>query len=114
MVSMGTRVASNPFHTFANSLSLPGLQLIIEKLQLPLVIVFPHNFLFGPLSVGNEGNFMMLGLANMVREPFLLCITKVSLPTSKIALMFCPWFSMNGLLILFEHNYFQLIFSPKN
>ncbi|KAJ6761368.1 SIGNAL PEPTIDE PEPTIDASE [Salix purpurea] len=58
--------ASNPVHTVANSLSLPGLQLITKKLELPVKIVFPRNLLGLTASGGNATNSMMLGLGDMV------------------------------------------------
>ena len=65
MVSVATQQASNPVHTLANSLSLPGLQLITKKLELPVKIVFPKN-LFGGIVPGISADFMMLGLGDMV------------------------------------------------
>ena len=70
MVSVATQQASNPVHTVANSLSLPGLQLITRKLELPVKIVFPRN-LFGGVAPGNSADFMMLGLGDMVCHFFL-------------------------------------------
>jgi signal peptide peptidase-like protein 3 len=66
MVSVATQQASNPVHTVANSLSLPGLQLITKKLELPVKIVFPRNLLGSTASGGNATDFMMLGLGDMV------------------------------------------------
>lgn len=66
MVSVATQQASNPVHTVANSLSLPGLQLITKKLELPVKIVFPRNLLGGAVPGGNGADFMMLGLGDMV------------------------------------------------
>ncbi|KAL1137280.1 hypothetical protein V6Z11_A12G295800 [Gossypium hirsutum] len=66
MVSVATQQASNPVHTVANSLSLPGLQLITKKLELPVKIVFPRNLLGGASPGGNSADFMMLGLGDMV------------------------------------------------
>ena len=66
MVSVATQQASNPVHTVANSLSLPGSQLITKKLELPVKIVFPRDLLGGAVSRGNGLDFMMLGLGDMV------------------------------------------------
>lgn len=66
MVSVATQQASNPVHTVANSLSLPGLQMITKKLELPVKIVFPRNLLGGILPENNAADFMMLGLGDMV------------------------------------------------
>lgn len=66
MVAVAKQRANNPVHTVANSLSLPGLQLIAKKLELPVKIVFPRN-LFGSILPGNAADdFMMLGLGDMV------------------------------------------------
>lgn len=74
MVSVATQQASNPVHTVANSLSLPGLQLITKKLELPVKIVFPRN-LFGSLVPGNAASdFMMLGLGDMAVPSMLLAL----------------------------------------
>ncbi|CAH9059389.1 unnamed protein product [Cuscuta epithymum] len=74
MVSVATQQASNPVHTVANSLSLPGLQLITKKLELPVKIVFPRN-LFGSLVPGNAASdFMMLGLGDMAIPSMLLAL----------------------------------------
>lgn len=70
MVSVATQQASNPVHTVANSLSLPGLQMVTKKLELPVKIVFPRNLL-GGLIPGGARDFMMLGLGDMVWHPFL-------------------------------------------
>lgn len=65
MVSVATQQASNPVHTVADSLSLPGLEMITKKLELPVKIIFPRNLLGG--LIGNNGSdFMMLGLGDMV------------------------------------------------
>ncbi|KAJ9679449.1 hypothetical protein PVL29_021396 [Vitis rotundifolia] len=73
MVSVATQQASNPVHTVANSLSLPGLQLITKKLELPVKIVFPRN-LFGGVVPGNSADFMMLGLGDMAIPAMLLAL----------------------------------------
>lgn len=72
MVSVATQQASNPVHTVANSLSLPGLQLITKKLELPVKIVFPRNLLGGVIPGKNATDFMMLGLGDMVCNVFSL------------------------------------------
>ncbi|KAF6162217.1 hypothetical protein GIB67_008346 [Kingdonia uniflora] len=66
MLSVATQQASNPVHTVANSLSLPGLQLITKKLELPVKIVFPRNLLGGIVPGSQASDFMMLGLGDMV------------------------------------------------
>lgn len=67
MVSVATQQASNPVHTVATSLSLPGLQLITKKLELPVKIVFPRNMLGGAVPGNSTSDYMMLGLGDMVR-----------------------------------------------
>lgn len=66
MVSVATQQASNPVHTVANSLSLPGLQMVTKKLELPVKIVFPRNLFGGVIPGGSTRDFMMLGLGDMV------------------------------------------------
>lgn len=80
MVSVATQQASNPVHTVANSLSLPGLQLITKKLELPVKIVFPRNLLGGVVPGHTATDFMMLGLGDMVKFIAL----SLSLSLSKI------------------------------
>ncbi|KAI5078720.1 hypothetical protein GOP47_0006391 [Adiantum capillus-veneris] len=67
-------LASNPVHTVANSLKLPGFQAITKKLELPVKLVFPRNLLGGavPSSTGTE--FMMLGLGDMAIPGMLLAL----------------------------------------
>ncbi|RVX01973.1 Signal peptide peptidase-like 1 [Vitis vinifera] len=74
MVSVATQQASNPVHTVANSLSLPGLQLITKKLELPVKIVFPRNLFGGVVPGGNSADFMMLGLGDMAIPAMLLAL----------------------------------------
>ncbi|CAI8604460.1 unnamed protein product [Vicia faba] len=74
MVSVATQQASNPMHTVANSLSLPGLQLITKKLELPVKIMFPRNLLGGVLPGKNASDFMMLGLGDMAIPGMLLAL----------------------------------------
>ncbi|QCE08189.1 signal peptide peptidase-like 3 [Vigna unguiculata] len=74
MVSVATQQASNPVHTVANSLSLPGLQLITKKLELPVKIVFPRNLLGGVVPGENATDFMMLGLGDMAIPGMLLAL----------------------------------------
>lgn len=74
MVSVATQQASNPVHTVANSLSLPGLQLITKKLELPVKIVFPRNLFGGVNPGGNATDFMMLGLGDMAMPAMLLAL----------------------------------------
>ncbi|KAG5398735.1 hypothetical protein IGI04_020549 [Brassica rapa subsp. trilocularis] len=66
MVTVATQQASNPVHTVANSLNLPGLELITKKLELPVKIVFPRNLLGGVEPGVSASEFMMLGLGDMV------------------------------------------------
>ncbi|GMP70258.1 hypothetical protein CsSME_00029191 [Camellia sinensis var. sinensis] len=74
MVSVATQQASNPVHTVANSLNLPGLQLITKKLELPVKIVFPRN-LFGGMVPGSSAvDYMMLGLGDMAIPAMLLAL----------------------------------------
>lgn len=68
MVAVATQQASNPVHTVANSLNLPGLQLITKKLELPVKIVFPRNLLGGVVPGVSASDFMMLGLGDMVQS----------------------------------------------
>ncbi|KAJ8771436.1 hypothetical protein K2173_026613 [Erythroxylum novogranatense] len=74
MVSVATQQASNPIHTVANSLSLPGLQLITKKLELPVKIVFPRNLLGRTVPGGSNADFMMLGLGDMAIPAMLLAL----------------------------------------
>lgn len=74
MVSVATQQASNPVHTVADSLSLPGLQLITKKLELPVKIVFPRNLLGGVVPGYNAVDFMMLGLGDMAIPSMLLAL----------------------------------------
>lgn len=70
MVSVATQQASNPVHTVADSLSLPGLQLIAKKLEMPVKIVFPRNLMGGIVPGSSAMEFMMLGLGDMVHLMF--------------------------------------------
>ncbi|RWR91723.1 signal peptide peptidase-like protein 1 [Cinnamomum micranthum f. kanehirae] len=74
MVSVATQQASNPVHTVANSLSLPGLQLITKKLELPVKLVFPRNLMGGMVPGSNAVEFMMLGLGDMAIPGMLLAL----------------------------------------
>ncbi|KAK4740700.1 hypothetical protein SAY87_024288 [Trapa incisa] len=74
MVSVATQRASNPVHTVANSLSLPGLQLITKKLELPVKIMFPRNLLGGIVPGGSNADYMMLGLGDMAIPAMLLAL----------------------------------------
>ncbi|XP_043716665.1 signal peptide peptidase-like 1 [Telopea speciosissima] len=74
MVSVATQQASNPVHTVANTLSLPGLQLITKKLELPVKIVFPRNLLGGMIPGANATDFMMLGLGDMAIPAMLIAL----------------------------------------
>ncbi|CAB80058.1 putative protein [Arabidopsis thaliana] len=74
MVAVATQQASNPVHTVANSLNLPGLQLITKKLELPVKIVFPRNLLGGVVPGVSASDFMMLGLGDMAIPAMLLAL----------------------------------------
>lgn len=74
MVSVATQQASNPMHTVASSLSLPGLQLITKKLELPVKIVFPRNLLGGVVPGQSASDFMMLGLGDMAIPGMFLAL----------------------------------------
>ncbi|GAB4858275.1 Signal peptide peptidase-like 1 [Ancistrocladus abbreviatus] len=74
MVSVAIQQASNPVHTVAHSLSLPGLQLITKKLELPVKIVFPTNLLGGGVLEGKARDFVMLGLGDMAIPAMLLAL----------------------------------------
>ncbi|KAL5582291.1 hypothetical protein UlMin_014733 [Ulmus minor] len=74
MVSVATQQASNPVHTVANSLSLPGLQMITKKLELHVKIVFPRNLLGRAIPGGNARDFMMLGLGDMNGKLLHFCL----------------------------------------
>lgn len=74
MVSVATQQASNPVHTVADSLSLPGLQLITKKLELPVKIVFPRDLFGGAVPRGNGRDYMMLGLGDMAIPAMLLAL----------------------------------------
>ncbi|PKA59386.1 Signal peptide peptidase-like 1 [Apostasia shenzhenica] len=74
MVSVATQKASNPVHTVADSLSLPGLQLITKKLELPVKLVFPRNLLGGVVPGSSSMDYMMLGLGDMAIPGMLLAL----------------------------------------
>ncbi|KAL2542066.1 Signal peptide peptidase-like 1 [Abeliophyllum distichum] len=74
MVSVATQQASNPVHTVANSLSLPGLQLITKKLELPVKIVFPRNMLGSAIPGNSASDYMMLGLGDMAIPSMLVAL----------------------------------------
>ena len=74
MVSVATQQASNPAHTVANSLNLPGLQSISKKLELPVKLVFPRSLLGGPVGGGSRAEFMMLGLGDVEIPGMLLAL----------------------------------------
>lgn len=74
MVSVATKQAVNPVHTVVDSLSLPGLQHITKKLELPVKIVFPRNLLDGLVPGGASNDYMMLGLGDMAIPSMLLAL----------------------------------------
>ncbi|KAG6472831.1 signal peptide peptidase-like 1 [Zingiber officinale] len=75
MVSVATQKASNPIHKVATSLSLPGLQLITKKLELPVKLVFPRNLMGRQvITSSGGGEYMMLGLGDMAIPGMLLAL----------------------------------------
>eukprot|EP00252_Welwitschia_mirabilis_P010364 TRINITY_DN23598_c0_g1_i1.p1 TRINITY_DN23598_c0_g1~~TRINITY_DN23598_c0_g1_i1.p1 ORF type:complete len:377 (-),score=36.72 TRINITY_DN23598_c0_g1_i1:1016-2146(-) len=74
MVSVATQQASNPVHTVANSLNLPGLQSISKKLELPVKLIFPRSFWSNGSLGGPATEFMMLGLGDMAIPGMLLAL----------------------------------------
>ncbi|CAA6666578.1 unnamed protein product [Spirodela intermedia] len=74
MVTVATQKASNPVHTVANSLSLPGLQLITKKLELPVKLVFPRNLMDAIFTSSDTMDYMMLGLGDMAIPGMLLAL----------------------------------------
>lgn len=75
MVSVAMQQASNPMHTVANTLKLPGFQAVTKKLELPVKLVFPRNLLGGAIPMGSTGaEFMMLGLGDMAIPGMLLAL----------------------------------------
>lgn len=74
MVSVAMQQASNPVHTVANTLKLPGLQAITKKLELPVKLVFPRNLLGGAVPSSTSTEFMMLGLGDMAIPGMLLAL----------------------------------------
>ncbi|KMZ67275.1 Signal peptide peptidase family protein [Zostera marina] len=74
MVSVATQKASNPVHTVVDKLSLPGLQLITKKLELPVKLIFPRNLIGDLASEGGNRNYMMLGLGDMAVPGMLLAL----------------------------------------
>ncbi|MQL84194.1 hypothetical protein Taro_016693 [Colocasia esculenta] len=110
MVSVATQQASNPVHTVANSLRLPGLQLITKKLELPVKLVFPRNLMGGVFASGNPTDYMMLGLGDMAIPGMLLALvfsfdhrksrditTPVDAPSSKGHKY--VWYALSGYAI---------------
>lgn len=85
MVSVATQQASNPMHTVASSLSLPGLQLITKKLELPVKIIFPRNLLGRVIPGTSASEFMMLGLGDMVSHSYPLRFITISVYVSTIS-----------------------------
>ncbi|XP_064982410.1 signal peptide peptidase-like 1 [Musa acuminata AAA Group] len=74
MVSVATQKASNPLHNVATSLSLPGLQLITEKLELPVKVVFPRNLFPGLVPGSSSTDYIMLVLGDMAVPGMLLAL----------------------------------------
>ncbi|XP_073102733.1 signal peptide peptidase-like 1 isoform X2 [Elaeis guineensis] len=110
MVSVATQKASNPVHTVANSLSLPGLQLITKKLELPVKLVFPRNLMGGLIPGSTAGEYMMLGLGDMAIPGMLLALvlcfdhqknrdTEISLDTSSSKGHKYIWYGLSGYAV---------------
>ncbi|GAV79302.1 Peptidase_A22B domain-containing protein [Cephalotus follicularis] len=110
MVSVATQQASNPVHTVADTLRLPGLQLITKKLELPVKIVFPRNLLGGLIAGINSSDFMMLGLGDMAIPAMLLALVlcfdyRKSRDTVSLLELHCSkghkyiWFALPGYAI---------------
>eukprot|EP00249_Psilotum_nudum_P019340 c27202_g1_i4 orf=277-1389(-) len=74
MVSVAMQQASNPVHTVANTLKLPGFKAITKKLELPVKLVFPRNLLGGAVPGSSGIEFMMLGLGDMAIPGMLLAL----------------------------------------
>ncbi|KAJ6843772.1 signal peptide peptidase-like 1 [Iris pallida] len=74
MVSVATQKASNPVRTVADSLSLPGLQMIAKKLEMPVKLVFPRSLVGGIVPGSNAVDYMMLGLGDMAIPGMLLAL----------------------------------------
>uniref|UniRef100_A0A7N0V8R5 Signal peptide peptidase-like 1 n=1 Tax=Kalanchoe fedtschenkoi TaxID=63787 RepID=A0A7N0V8R5_KALFE len=111
MVSVATQKASNPVHTVANSLRLPGLQLITKRLELPVKIVFPRNLFDGAVTGGTGSDFMMLGLGDMAIPAMLMALVlcfdyqkskEMGIPSKEVKYI---WYALpgyaGGLLIAF-------------
>lgn len=102
MVSVATKQASNPVHTVANTLKLPGLQLITKKLELPVKIVFPRNLLGAAFTGGTATDFMMLGLGDMAIPSMLMTLVlcfdhqkakDVGIPSKEVKYI---WYALPG------------------
>lgn len=74
MVSVATQKASNPVHTVVDKLSLPGLEMITKKLELPVKLVFPRDLMGGMLPGSSSMDYMMLGLGDMAIPSMLLAL----------------------------------------
>jgi signal peptide peptidase-like protein 3 len=74
MVSVAMQQASNPVHTVANSLKLPGFKAVTKKLELPVKLVFPRNLLSSSLPANTATEYMMLGLGDMVSYSYTTVI----------------------------------------
>ncbi|XP_068645689.1 signal peptide peptidase-like 1 [Aristolochia californica] len=73
MVSVATQQASNPVHTLATSLRLPGQKMITKQLDMPVKLMFPRN-LFGGFASKTGSKYMMLGLGDMAMPSMLLAV----------------------------------------
>ncbi|KAJ3693038.1 hypothetical protein LUZ60_012133 [Juncus effusus] len=75
MVSVATQKASNPIHYVADSFSLPGLEFVTKKLEMPVKLVFPRDLVGGVVNRGvREREYMMLGLGDMAIPAMLLAL----------------------------------------
>ncbi|XP_068640065.1 signal peptide peptidase-like 1 [Aristolochia californica] len=109
MVSVATQQASNPVHTVATSLSLPGQQMITKQLDLPVKLMFPRN-LFGGFASKSGAEYMMLGLGDMAMPGMLLAFVlyydhrksqELAISTDLSAKKRCKyiWFAVTGYAV---------------
>lgn len=110
MVSVATQQASNPVHTVATSLSLPGLQLITKKIELPVKIIYPRSLLGTTVPGSSTADYMMLGLGDMAIPAMLLAFVlrfdhrRSKDPTNPLDLSFMRgqryiWYALPGYAI---------------
>ncbi|XP_078442179.1 SIGNAL PEPTIDE PEPTIDASE-LIKE 1 [Wolffia australiana] len=91
MVSVATQKASNPIHRVVDNLSLPGLNLITQKLEMPVKLVFPRNLVDSLFKSSESMDYLMLGLGDMAIPGMLL-----------------------SLVLCFDHHKSREITSPKD